>query len=56
VPELFQTLRGLIDQGRRGGRGTGRFLILGSASLDLLRQSGESLAGRSEYTDMTDYQ
>lgn len=52
VPELFQTLRGLIDQGRRKGKRTGRFLILGSASIDLLRQSGESLAGRIEYVDM----
>ena len=52
VPELFQSLRGLIDQGRRGGRRTGRFLVLGSASLDLLRQSGESLAGRIEYIAM----
>ena len=52
IPELFQTLRGLIDQGRRVGRRTGRFLILGSASIDLLRQSGESLAGRIEYVDM----
>ncbi|MDZ7750202.1 MAG: ATP-binding protein [Gammaproteobacteria bacterium] len=52
VPELFQTLRGVIDQGRRKGKRTGRFLILGSASTDLLRQSGESLAGRIEYVDM----
>ena len=52
VPELFRELRGLIDRGRRGGRRTGRFLILGSASLDLLRQSGESLAGRIEYVDL----
>ena len=52
VPELFQTLRGLIDQGRRRGRRTGRFLVLGSASMDLLRQSGESLAGRIEYVDL----
>ena len=52
VPELFQTLRGLIDQGRRRGHGTGRFLILGSASVDLLRQSGESLAGRIAYIEM----
>ena len=55
VPELFQTLRGLIDQGRRRGRRTGRFLILGSASIDLLRQSGESLAGRIEYVDMAPF-
>jgi predicted AAA+ superfamily ATPase len=52
VPELFQTLRGLIDQGRRRGRRTNRFLILGSASMDLLRQSGESLAGRISYVEM----
>ncbi|OIP50408.1 MAG: ATPase [Deltaproteobacteria bacterium CG_4_10_14_3_um_filter_60_8] len=52
APELFQTLRSLIDQGRRRGKRTGRFLILGSASVDLLRQSSESLAGRIEYIDM----
>jgi uncharacterized protein len=52
VPEIFQALRGLIDQGRRRGRRTGRFLILGSASIDLLRQSGESLAGRIAYVDL----
>ena len=52
VPELFQDLRGLIDEGRRRGRRTGRFLILGSASVDLLRQSGESLAGRIEYVEL----
>lgn len=52
VPELFQDLRGLIDKGRRRGKRTGRFLILGSASIDVLRQSGESLAGRIEYVEM----
>lgn len=52
APELFQALRGIIDRGRRKGKRTGRFLILGSASIDLLRQSGESLAGRIEYVDM----
>lgn len=52
VPELFQSLRGLIDKGRRKGYRHGRFLILGSASMDLLRQSGESLAGRIAYVDM----
>ena len=52
LPELFQALRGLIDQGRRHGRRYGRFLVLGSASIDLLRQSGESLAGRIAYVDM----
>ncbi len=53
VPDLFLTLRGLIDQGRRRGQRTGRFLLLGSASLDLMRQSGESLAGRISTIDMT---
>ena len=52
VPELFPALRGLIDHGRRHGRKTGRFLILGSASMDLLRQSSESLAGRIAYVEM----
>lgn len=52
APELFRELRGLIDRGRRKGKRTGRFLILGSASLDLLRQSGESLAGRIEYVNL----
>lgn len=52
MPELFQTLRGLIDKGRRKGLRTSRYLILGSASIDLLRQSGETLAGRIEYIDM----
>lgn len=52
VPELFQSLRGLIDEGRRRGRRAGRFLLLGSASMDLLRQSGESLAGRIAYVEL----
>ncbi|MBI1355139.1 MAG: DUF4143 domain-containing protein [Acidobacteria bacterium] len=52
TPELFQVLRGVIDEGRRRGKRTGRFLILGSAAIDLLRQSGESLAGRIEYVDL----
>lgn len=52
LPGLFQILRGLIDAGRRRGQRTGRFLLLGSASIDLLRQSGESLAGRISYLEM----
>jgi len=52
VPDLFSELRGLIDRGRRRGARNGRFLLLGSASLDLLRQSGESLAGRIEQIDL----
>jgi uncharacterized protein len=52
MPNVFQILRGLIDQGRRAGRKTGRFLLLGSASMDLLQQSGESLAGRIAYLEL----
>lgn len=52
LPGLFQILRGLIDEGRRKGLRVSRFLLLGSASLDLLRQSGESLAGRISYLEM----
>lgn len=52
MPDLFQNLRGLIDRGRRKGRRAGRFLLLGSASIDLLRQSGETLAGRISYTEL----
>jgi predicted AAA+ superfamily ATPase len=46
VPGIFEVLRGVIDRGRREGRGTGRFLLLGSAAIDLLAQSSETLAGR----------
>ena len=52
VPGLFQVLRGLVDQGRRSKRPNGRFLVLGSAGIDLLQQSSESLAGRIAYTEM----
>ena len=52
LPGLFQTLRGLIDQHRRDGRGTGCFLLLGSSSPDLLRQTSESLAGRIAYREL----
>lgn len=52
TPQLFPSLRGLIDAGRRRGHGKGRFLVLGSASIDLLRQSSESLAGRIRYLEL----
>ncbi len=52
VPGLFPILRGVIDEGRREGLRHGRFLILGSASFELLRQSGESLAGRITFIDL----
>lgn len=53
APDLFMVLRGLIDENRQAGRTTGQFLLLGSASMDLLRQSSESLAGRISYINMT---
>jgi uncharacterized protein len=52
VPELFQRLRGVIDRGRQRGKANGRFLLLGSAAMDLLRQTGESLAGRISYLEL----
>jgi len=52
APEIFTVLRGLIDRARLEGRREGLFLLLGSASLDLLHQSSESLAGRMAYVDM----
>jgi predicted AAA+ superfamily ATPase len=52
VPELFQVLRGLIDQGRKRGKTAGRFLLLGSASAEWLRQS-ETLAGRISYLELS---
>ena len=55
LPELFQVLRGVIDRGRRKGLRTGRFLLLGSASMDLIKQSGESLAGRTAYVNLNPF-
>ena len=52
APGLFRELRGIIDRRIRRGERAGQFLILGSASLDLLRQSGESLAGRIGYLEL----
>jgi predicted AAA+ superfamily ATPase len=52
APGLFPTLRGLIDRARREGRRNGLYLLLGSAGLDLLAQSGETLAGRIAYLEL----
>lgn len=49
VPELFPVLRSVIDENDQAGR----FLILGSASRDLIRQGSESLAGRLAYQELT---
>jgi uncharacterized protein len=53
APEIFRVLRGQIDERRRMGGDGGKFLILGSASMDLLRQSSESLAGRISYLELS---
>lgn len=51
MPSLFAELRGIIDEGKRKGKGRGRFLLLGSASMDLMKQS-ETLAGRIAYIEL----
>ena len=52
MPDLFRVLRGQIDERRRQGRRSRQFLLLGSASDALLRQSSESLAGRIIYLEL----
>ena len=51
MPELMSELRGMIDENRRPGR----FLILGSASPELMQKSSESLAGRIGYLELTPF-
>ncbi|MXW35857.1 MAG: ATP-binding protein [Acidobacteria bacterium] len=53
APGLFQLLRVLVDERIRAGEAAGQFLLLGSAAPDLLRQSGESLAGRIAYLELS---
>lgn len=55
APGLFPVLRGLIDRARRDGRRNGLYLLLGSASLELLQQAGESLAGRVAYRELSPF-
>jgi len=52
LPEIFAPIRTIIDRERRKGNKTGLFLFLGSASMELLQQSGESLAGRIAYSEL----
>lgn len=52
APGIFEVLRGIIDERRQAGLRSGQFLLLGSAALDLMRQSSETLAGRVAYVDM----
>lgn len=51
VPDLFPVLRSLIDQSGVNGQ----YLILGSASRDLIRQSSETLAGRIAYLELAPF-
>ena len=55
LPGIFQTLRSVIDQRRRKSRPASHFLLLGSASMDLLQQSAESLAGRIAYQELAPF-
>jgi predicted AAA+ superfamily ATPase len=55
LPGIFQTLRSVIDQRRRKSRLARHFLLLGSASMDLLQQSAESLAGRIAYQELAPF-
>ena len=52
VPELFSSLRPIIDEQDRNGQ----LLLLGSASRDLIQQSSETLAGRISYLELTPFQ
>lgn len=52
IPELFSVLRSVVDENRQNGR----FILLGSASRELVQQSSESLAGRIGYLSLTPFQ
>ena len=51
-PNLFRILRGLVDIRKRAGERNAQFLLLGSASRDLLQQSSETLAGRIRFLEL----
>ena len=54
-PDLFTTLRSLVDMRKRNGERSAHFLLLGSASRDLLQHSSETLAGRIAYLELTPF-
>ncbi|MDO8965974.1 ATP-binding protein [Algoriphagus sp.] len=54
-PDLFRIIRGLVDIRKRAGERAGHFLLLGSASKELLQQSSETLAGRIRYLELTPF-
>jgi len=54
-PELFRLLRVIVDERKRNGERSGHFLLLGSASKDLLQKTSESLAGRIRYMELSPF-
>lgn len=54
-PDLFRLLRGLVDIRIRAGEKAGHFLLLGSASRDLIQHSSESLAGRIRFIELSPF-
>jgi len=52
LPEVFPILRGVIDERIAGGEAATQFLLLGSASLDVVQGASESLAGRVSYCEL----
>lgn len=55
MPSLLPVLRVMIDRSRRAGYPTGLYLLLGSASLDLMRGVSETLAGRVRFVELTPF-
>lgn len=53
MPDVFLSLRGLIDEARQESSGNGKYLLLGSGSLELIQQSSETLAGRIAYVELS---
>lgn len=54
-PDLFRLLRGIVDERKRQGERAAQFLLLGSASRDLLQHSSETLAGRIRYLELSPF-
>jgi uncharacterized protein len=54
-PDLFRLLRGIVDERKRKGERAAQFLLLGSASRELLQHSSETLAGRIRYLELTTF-
>jgi uncharacterized protein len=55
MPRIFEPLRSLIDQAARDGYSYGQFLLLGSASLELLQKTSETLAGRILFLELVGF-